>query len=471
MHGPGRDSQAGGFAPEDRSQPGIAMNIPARIQLGRRRPAPLRQLSLPFVERGLRRERWFKRLMILTTCLVLALIGRGVPWGRYMTAAVVSSTHLATFRALGVPKPRSEIDDSWRRFRQHGIEVTRPRVDRVYNESDPSTQRLFRYAGVDPEHGLLRWANFDWTLLLPSGVFEADDAGRSYRFRPRTHSIWLRNLPMTPGVLTFYLVPDRPGLADAIRGTTAIPMETSRQTTNSWGLRGPEPDPDAPLRGIVLGDSYMQGMFVGDDETPPECLRHYLQDYLKTRVSILNTGVLGYSTEQYYHSLIAFADRFRPQFVVVSVSSNDFGNLVDVVTRGEGDWREGNYWLEQIIHFCEAHQSRYVIVPAPHQPNMFGRRMSGYYPGALANTLKVQSLMFLDPMDDFINAHLRELIKGEREGARPRGCALFNDDIGDLHFSPAGAKVWAASVGDRLVPLIERDQVLRDQQETSGSGD
>jgi hypothetical protein len=48
---------------------------------------------------------------------------------------------------------------------------------------------------------------------------------------------------------------------------------------------------------------------------------------------------------------------------------------------------------------------------------------------------------------------------------------LFNDDIGDLDFSPAGARVWAASVGDRLVPLIEGDRVLRDQQETSGSGD
>ena len=33
----------------------------------------------------------------------------------------------------------------------------------------------------------------------------------------------------------------------------------------------------APLRGIVLGDSFMQGMFIGDDETPPECLGRDLQ--------------------------------------------------------------------------------------------------------------------------------------------------------------------------------------------------
>jgi len=447
------------------------MCIPLRIQLARRQPVPLRQVWLPFIERRLRRERWFKRLIFLTTCLVLALILRGVPWGRYISASIASSTRQAALRTVGHLKSRSEIDDSWRRFRQLGIEQTRPKVNRVYDESDPPTQRLFRYAGMDPEHGLLRWANFDWTLLLPSRVFEADDAGRSYRFRPLTHSVWLRNLPITRGVVSFYLVPDGPGLADAIRGTTAIPMETSRQTTNSWGLRGPEPDPDAPLRGIVLGDSFMQGMFIGDDETPPACLHRYLRDRLKTRVSILNTGVLGYSTEQYYHSLIAFADRFRPHFVVVSVSSNDFGNLVDVVTRGTGDWPEANYWLQKIVHYCEARHWYYVIVPAPHEPNMFGKRMSGYYPGVLANTLAVKSLMFLDPMDDFINGHLQELIESEREGPRPRGRALFNDAIGDSHFSAAGSEVWAASVGHRLVLLLEGDRVLREQQEASGGGD
>jgi hypothetical protein len=83
----------------------------------------------------------------------------------------------------------------------------------------------------------------------------------------------------------FFLVPDGPGLAAALEGTSGIPVETSRQTTNSWGLRGPEPDPHAPLRGIVLGDSFMQGMFIGDRETPPECLRSYLEDQLETRVS------------------------------------------------------------------------------------------------------------------------------------------------------------------------------------------
>ena len=139
----------------------------------------------------------------------------------------------------------------------------------IYEKASPAMQRLMRYAGLDPDHGLLRWGNYNRTLLLPSTIFEADDTGRSYRLRPCIDAIWLREISIRSGVLMFFLVPDGPGLAEAMRGTAAIPVEESRHSTNSWGLRGPEPDLDAPLRGLVLGDSFMQGMFIGDDDTPP----------------------------------------------------------------------------------------------------------------------------------------------------------------------------------------------------------
>ncbi len=90
-------------------------------------------------------------------------------------------------------------------------------------------------------------------------------------------AIWLRGLSLKAGVLMFFLVPEGPGLADAIRGTSAVVIAESKQMTNSWGLRGPEPELDASLRVMVLGDSFMQGLYIGDDETPPECLRRDLR--------------------------------------------------------------------------------------------------------------------------------------------------------------------------------------------------
>jgi lysophospholipase L1-like esterase len=413
------------------------------------------------MERSGRRVRWFKRLIILATSLLIVEILWTSPWGRYGAATAAAEAREAVRHVLGLPKPRSEIDEAWRRFRELGIVASRRALDRVFDEADPPMKRLMRYAGLDPEHGLLRWGNFNLTLLLPSKVFEADDRGRSYRLRPLTHSIWLRNLTIKSGVLMFFLVPDGPGLAEAMRGTSAIPVESSRQSTNSWGLRGPEPDPHAPLRGIVLGDSYMQGMFIGDAETPPECLRRYLRRKLKTSVSILNAGVMGYSPEQYYHSLMAFAGRFRPDFLVVSICANDFGDLFEVPNKGEGDWEEGKYWLGKIVEYCRARQLPHVIVPVPYAPWMFSRRKSGFYPGQVANILEDNGMAYLNPMDSFINAHLRQFIAARKSGHGLQGCSLFNDAIGDGHFSAAGSEVWAEAVGRRLVLLLEKDRVVR----------
>ncbi len=268
----------------------------------------------------------------------------------------------------------------------------------------------------------------------------------------------------------FFLVPDGPDLADAIRGTQAVAVATSRQTTNSWGLRGPEPELDAPLRGIVLGDSYMLGMLIGDDETPPECLRRYLEKERKTQVSILNTGVLGYSPEQYYYSLIAFADRFRPHFVVVSIFTNDFGDLHGVPTDGSGDWREGKYWLDRIADFCRAHDWPFLFVPVPYVPGILGKRRIGHYPGGIMNVLDINGVNFVDVDDAFIDEHLDRLVAGLLVGKRPRGCLLLNEDIGDGHFSALGSEVWAERVGRRLVRLLEAQRVLRRRrQPTDGT--
>ena len=199
----------------------------------------------------------------------------------------------------------------------------------------------------------------------------------------------------------------------------------------------------------------MQGMFIGDDETPPERLRRHLQGRLKTRVSILNTGVMGYSPEQYYYSLTAFADRFRPHFVVVSVFPNDFGSILDVVTRGEGDWKEGKYWLENIARFCRDRRCPCLIVPVPFSPSVLDRRISGNYPGQLINALEIKSVSILNPFDDFVNAHLKLVAESRKEGRSLEGCPLYNTAIGDDHFSAAGAEVWARAVGDRVILLLD----------------
>jgi hypothetical protein len=322
-------------------------------------------------------------------------------------------------------------------------------------------RRLLDYAGLDPDHALLRWGNFDRTLYLPSTVFMPDDTGRSYRFRPSMRSIWVRNLRLKGGILAYFPVPLGPRLDEIVEGTGALLVSTSVQTTNSWGLRGPEPDTEAPLRGIVLGDSYMQGLFVGDDQTPSEYLKRHLSRNLKARVEVLNAGHLGYSPEQEYYTLREYADRFRPRFVVLSLFANDFGDLFEVL-EGKGDWEEGKYWLGQITQFCRMRGLICLIVPAPWVNQLEGQRKAGFYPGMISNILESTGQSYLDPFEDFATELLRLTTQLRREGKPTSPNPLFNGSLGDGHFSPLGCDVWARAVAKRLGLLLGDERIEKE---------
>ena len=115
-----------------------------RIHLAARRSGRLRQPFFAFMERRLRHERWFKWLVVIMTCLVIGLTLRIVPWGRYLSASVPSTARQAARKVMGIRKPRPEIDDDWRRYRQLGIDTVRSRAERFYAAAEPSVQRLMR---------------------------------------------------------------------------------------------------------------------------------------------------------------------------------------------------------------------------------------------------------------------------------------------------------------------------------------
>ena len=80
-------------------------------------------------------------------------------------------------RAIGLPPDRAEIDADWQRKRQFDIEQSRRTLEGTFAKYPPAMQRVLHFAGLDPEHALVRWGNFDRTVLLPSTVFEAEQFG------------------------------------------------------------------------------------------------------------------------------------------------------------------------------------------------------------------------------------------------------------------------------------------------------
>jgi hypothetical protein len=431
------------------------------IRIGSRRPEE-RQRAFAFHDRAVRFERTFKRSIILGTAATLAILLVALPAGRSLTRWVAAQARLLFLHSIGGTPDRSEIDAEWRRKRIADIESSRGTLEPTFAEYTPSAQALLRFAGLDPGHALVRWGNHDRTVLLPATVFEVDDTGRSYRFRANVRSIWVRNFPVKGPVKAYFQVPDLPELSEIVKGTGAQVVDGSTQTTNSWGLRGPEPDLTAPWRGIVLGDSYMQGLFVGDHETPTECLKRDLKARLHASVEILNTGHLGYSPEQYYYTLLEYAKKFPPQFVVISLFANDFGSDIHEVLKGKGDWEEGCYWLGMIRQYCFRQSISCLFVPAPWVDQIDDARTTGFYPGLVSNHLPAAAQEYLDPIADFVNAQLTLSIEAKDQA--PGSSPLFNGRIGDGHFSARGAKLWAAVVGRRLAFLIQLKEASRETQ-------
>ncbi len=314
--------------------------LPVSLKLCAWRPRSRhRQAVFRFYQSPPGLDGYFKAGIVAVTIATVVFLLAAVAPGRYLVSWASARVRWMALRSIGLEPDRGEIDDDWRRKRLFDIAQSKAKLASSFAEYDQASQDLLRYTGLDPDHVLIRWGNFNRTVLLPSTVFEPDESGRSYRFIPKVRSIWVRNFPMKGDVKAYFQVPDAPVVAQLVAGTGAAIVEGSVQTTNSWGLRGPEPNRNAPWRGIVLGDSYIQGLFVRDDQTPTECLKRDLKKRLEADVEILNTGHLGYSPEQYFYTLKEYAERFPSQFVVISFFANDFGDLLEAL-EGRGDWEE-----------------------------------------------------------------------------------------------------------------------------------
>jgi hypothetical protein len=434
---------------------------PSWFTTSRSRRGKETQRVFRFLERGETLARIFKVAIAVGTIGLIVILLTSLPSGRYAASWSIARARGLARRAVGLPPNRAQIDADLQRKRRFDLEQSRGTLTGTFTEYPPAMQDLLRFTGLDPDHALVRWGNFNRTVLLPATVFEADNSGRSYRFRPNVRSVWVRNFPVRGQVKAYFQVPVAPEIAELVRPTGAQIVEGSIQTTNSWGLRGPEPDLSASWRGIVLGDSYMQGLFVADDQTPTECLKRELKKSLHASVEVLNTGHLGYSPEQYYFTLREYADRFPPQFVVVSIFANDFGEIEDVL-QGKGDWAEGAYWLGQIRQFCFARRIVCLFVPAPWVNQLPGPQLAGNYPGMIANVLEATGVEFLDPITEFAEADSSAFAEAERMGKPITASPLFNGRIGDGHFSPKGCELWAAVVGRRLELRINRRQAAED---------
>lgn len=413
-----------------------------------------RQRLLPFLDLTLRRERLFRAMIVGLTVLAIAVILGGTSAGRSATRQLSATADLLLDRTFGVPPDRGAVEARIQADRLQAVERARERYRGLFDDQPESVKRLMSLAGMDPDRAVLRWANFDQVFAFSSLVVEPDDTGRSYRFKPGVSSIWVVGITLN-GVQALFLVPATEEVIKAAQEVGGLAVPGMDQLTNSWGFRGPEPNLEAPLRVVVLGDSMMQGVLVSDDDTAPARLQYHLEQKLGPLVSVLNTGVLGYSPEQYFHTLEAIVDRFKPHAVVISYCANDFGDM-----KREQNWAETAHWVEQIGQYCRSRGLSFLHVPLPTEIELLGTRDASLYPGRLSALVHSGGMHYLDPIEAFTNTHLELLSKAEQQGKPLSHSPLFNSARGDHHFSASGDDLWGQVVAERLVLVLER-QVSR----------
>ena len=168
-------------------------------------------------------------------------------------------------------------------------------------------------------------------------------------------------------------------------------------------------------------------------------------------MSVLNTGHIGYSLEQYDQTLRAFADRFEPHFVVISVSQNDFADLSDPAS-----WTEGEAWLERIADLCRKKGWSFLFVPTADEFAVLGPKNLDKFQGQFCRIMKYGALSYVDPMPAFTDTLLRLKNDAERGGTSVRD-PLFNLHLlGDRHYSPLGSDLWARVVARRMLLAWDR---------------
>jgi hypothetical protein len=417
----------------------------------RSRGAATVQGRLAFVVRAERTERAFKRAIAALTALLLIGLAAGTSSGRYAATLLTIQARKLWDSALGAPPDRKVYEERLRVDRLRNAATARRALAEV---AAPGSELdvFLRTAGMDAKSAVIRWGNVDQSIVLSSAVFEPDD-DRSYRLKPCVRSVWVIGMSFR-AMLAMFLIPDTPEARAAAARAGGRVVPSSVQTTNSWGCRGPEPDTTAPVRVIVLGDSMMQGALVGDTESPPARLQAQLSRSLAAPVSVLNTGHMGYSVEQYDQTLRAFGDRFKPHYVVIGICGNDFGDRSD-----PANWVEGKYWLDRIADLCNQRRWEFLLVPGPGHTTLTGPRNLHEYQAPVNRIFGRGGTRYVDPLEALTDALLRVKNDGLRNGVVDADPFYNTRFLGDQHYSALGSDFWARAVARRLL-LAWDNQVL-----------
>ena len=205
------------------------------------------QGKLAFAKKAEQNERNFKRLIAAATAIVIIGLIAGTSSGREAARSSIRRAASLLDRIAGMPDDPAPDRQQVLAERLRNAASARQTLATMTTPGSAMEQFL-RAAGMDASSALIRWGNVNRSIVLSSAVFEPDD-DRAYRLKPGVRSIWVIGITLRKS-LAMFLVPDTPEIRERAKLAGGVVVPESLQTTNSWGCRGPEPDPnDAGARG------------------------------------------------------------------------------------------------------------------------------------------------------------------------------------------------------------------------------
>lgn len=210
---------------------------------------------------------------------------------------------------------------------------------------------------------------------------------------------------------------------------------------NSLGLRGPEVDPLAPHRVLMVGDSVLFGLSVPERETMAAKVRADLGDGW----SVMNAGAPGYSTWQERRYLERFDDVLTPTALVVVFCTND-------------KWKRS-----QEVAWSEYYRIQEPLLDAV-QPSVVGLIGAARYINALREAARVRAEVEAHPpaiqwRGEWTDAWSDLMLRAARAG-RPAVAVLVPSELQldrvEVVETDPEAPALADAAGVRVVDLLTR---------------
>lgn len=338
--------------------------------------------------------------------------------------------------------------------------IAQESAEQCFESASPELRTFLKAAGLAPEGNakekmvLAPEMNLAETWVLSGRVFAAEADG-NVGLVPNQQSVWLRG-DVYPSAIP--LLPKDEQVFSAAReaGVSFEEFPGAVHTTNSWGLRGPEPDCDAALIVLVVGDSFTHGYGVGDEETAPAWMQKHLAGHVQGGVSVLNAGLTGTGPRQYLRSVKKFLPKLRPDdAVVVQYYSNDFGMDGEVCNDRGAFWAQAGHYLREIWETCEQKGVTCIFSPS-YSKTQFNDREYGYTDRAASILRDVPS----DRFCEILPALQRKNMQLQLEQGRWTNKNSLVHLEGDAHYNAEGNDVWGRELAEHLLLLLRQREAL-----------